>query len=53
MKEVHAMKINPFNFDQLISVGEDGYFAVWSLSKFELLNSFCISNYLKDLYFVD
>ena len=34
LRKVNNLKMNPYNPDQLVSSGDDGNCAIWSLSKF-------------------
>jgi hypothetical protein len=47
MKKVNNLKINPFDYDQLVSCGDDGYCGIWSLKKFELRSSFYVTSFVK------
>jgi hypothetical protein len=53
MQRINCLRINPFNHDEMISCCEDGTYAVWSLSKFQLKHFFRISNFLKEVHFLD
>lgn len=53
MKTVHCLQINEYNPDQLVSCCDDGKFAIWSLKTYELRSSVYLTNFLKEVTFID
>ena len=53
MKPVHDLAINPVKTEIMASCSEDGQIAIWNLNKFELLNNFLVSNFLKGVTFLN
>ncbi len=53
MQRINRLRINPFDQDQMVSCCDDGSYAVWILSKFQMRYSFRICNFIKDIHFVD
>ena len=53
MRPVYDLALNPVKREIMASCSEDGQVAIWNLDKFELLNSFVVSNFLKGISFLN
>ena len=53
MKPVHDLSLNPVKTDILASCSEDGQVGIWNLKKFELIKSFVVNNFLKEIAFLN
>lgn len=53
MRPVNGLIINPTKINILASCSEDGYVVIWNLDKFELVQKFLVSNFVKGISFLN